>query len=502
MTVAPIDPDHAERREGPPRRLARYVFALLLVAAAAIASELWMQVVGGHGVVLPFIVALMLAGGLFGLRPALVAAVAASLTHNFFFSPPLFRFVMLPGDVLALLTFLGTAVLVGGMAGRLSDRARSATQRLRRLATLLAASRDLSAAHTPTEVARSLVRHLQSEVGVEAAIWSAGAEPGVLLAASDSAWFKAGRLVPPHPAREKIEAGCRWTPLATARGVVGAAAIWFDGAVCAVEQPWIDAILQLGAIALDRAALAEEMTEAKLVAEKEGLRTALLSSLSHDLRTPISTILASASSLSANDAQFGPAARLELVAAIEAEAERLNLYVANLLDMTRLESGALDVRRTFVDPAEAMAAALERMRRRLAGRQVVRRFETGGQGVLADPILLEQVLVNVLDNAASFSPPGSEIVAGVAADNRRVTLSVTDSGPGVPKSDLPKVFDRFFRGRADRARRAGVGLGLSVARGIVEAFEGEIAIESPVRDGRGTRMLIRLPVAGPLEMTR
>lgn len=501
MTAARIDSEAPYRRGSSFPPLARYALALSLVAAAAVLTELWDLLVHGHNLVLPFIAALMLAGGLFGLRPALVAAVAAAATHNFFFSPPRFTFTMDPGDLLALATFLGTAVLVGGMAGRLSDRARSSDQRLRRLAALLAASRDLSAARTPAEVARSLVGHLKAE-GVDSAIWSAGAGPGALLAASEGVQATASRLLPPHPAVEQSEAGYRWRPLATARGVVGVTAIWFvEDRISAAEQPWIDAILQLGAIALDRAALAEEMTEAKLVAEKEGLRTALLSSLSHDLRTPLSTILASASSLSANDAQFGPAARLELVAAIEAEAERLNLYVANLLDMTRLESGALDVKRTFVDPSEAMAGALDRMRRRLAGRQIVRRFEAEGRGVLADPILLEQVLVNLLDNAASFSPPGSEIVAGVAADSRRVTLSVTDSGPGVPESDLPKVFDRFFRGRADRARRAGVGLGLSVARGIVQAFDGDIAIESPVRDGRGTRMLIQLPVAGPLEVS-
>jgi two-component system sensor histidine kinase KdpD len=272
--------------------------------------------------------------------------------------------------------------------------------------------------------------------------------------------------------------------------------LWFGGRpIGTAEEHWIAAVLQLGAIALDRAALAGEISEAKLVAEKEGLRTALLSSLSHDLRTPISTILASASSLSANDAQFTPAARLELVAAIEAEAERLNLYVSNLLDMTRLESGVLDLKRTLVDPAEAMAAALARMRRRLAGRRIVRQFRSANRTVLADPILLEQVLVNVLENAVSFSPPGSEIMVAVSVDKTQAMLSITDSGPGVLPGDLPKVFDKFFRGRTDRARRGGVGLGLSVARGLIEAFDGRISIVSPVADGRGTCMRIHLPLA-------
>jgi K+-sensing histidine kinase KdpD len=481
-------------------RWERHLFACALVVVAAVLSALWMRFLGPRNLALPFIAALMLAGSWFGVRAALTAAIVAFLAYNFFLVTPRFSFTFAPADVLALGTFLAAALLVGGMAGRLSDRARSASERMAHLAALLSASRDLSAAAAPADVARCLVGRLRAEVGVESAVWAAG-RPGALLAASEGSQATAAAVRNPPQETQKAEVGCRWTPLATARGVVGTAAVWFSGRrTGAAEQHWIDAILQLGAIALDRAALAAEISEAKLVAEKEGLRTALLSSLSHDLRTPISTILASASSLSTNDARFGPTARLELVGAIETEAERLNLYVSNLLDMTRLESGALDLKWTSVDPCEAMAAALERMQRRLAGRRIVRRFASEGRAVLADPILLEQVLVNLFENAASFSPPESEIVAGVVADSREVILTVTDFGPGVPADELPHVFEKFFRGRTDRARRAGVGLGLSVARGLVEAFDGRIAIESPVKNGRGTRMIIGLPVSAPVEV--
>lgn len=497
---APAAEIMSERRQQPnqPLHWERHVFALLLVLAASGVSELFRRVPGGHNFALPFIGAVMLTGGLFGLRPALTAALTAALIHNFFFSAPRFTLTMRPADMLALATFVGTAALVGGMAGRLRDQAQSATQRLQRLAALLEASRDLSAAGTPVDVARELVWRLKAEVGVEAAVWSA-ARGCALLAASDAARPMAEAVPLPLGPEPNTAGVWRWLPLATARGVVGSLAIWLgDRQVGTAEQHWIDAIRQLGAIALDRAELAEEMSAAKLVAEKEGLRTALLSSLSHDLRTPISTILVSASSLSAENSQFGPASTRELASAIETEAERLNLYVSNLLDMTRLESGALDLRREPVDPSEAMAAALERMRRRLTGRQIVREFDAQGRTVLADPILLEQVLVNVLENAASFSPPGSEIIARVAADSGSATLSVTDSGPGVPESELPKIFDKFFRGRTDRARRPGVGLGLSVARGFVEAFDGDIAVESPAREAHGARIVIRLPLSEPI----
>jgi two-component system sensor histidine kinase KdpD len=477
-----------------------YLLACLLVAAATIVSALWLRFLEPRNLSLPYIAALMLAGTWFGVRPAIAAAFIAFFSYNFFLVKPQFGLTFAPADLLALATFLATALLVGGMAGRLSDRARSAKERLVHLAALLSASRDLSAAGTPAEVACNLVSRLKAEAGVESAVWAPG-ESGSLLAASAGAQAAATQIQPTGQAMQGADAGCRWVPMATARGIIGTAAIWSgEQRAGATEQHWIDAILQLGAIALDRAALAGEISEAKLVAEKEGLRTALLSSLSHDLRTPIATILASASSLSANDSQFGPAARLELAGEIEAEAERLNLYVSNLLEMTRLESGALDLKLTQVDPCEAMAAALERMRRRLAGRRVVRRFENRGWTVLADPILFEQILVNIIENAASFSPPESEITASVLVEGKEAVLSITDSGPGVPASELPLVFEKFFRGRADRTRRAGVGLGLPVARGLAEAFSGRIIIESPVKEGRGTRMTVRLPVARPIEV--
>jgi two-component system sensor histidine kinase KdpD len=288
--------------------------------------------------------------------------------------------------------------------------------------------------------------------------------------------------------------------LKTARGTVGLVAIWADGKI---ETPaatdWLEALLQLGAIAFDRTTLAEDVSEARIIADREGLRTALLSSLSHDLRTPIATILASASSLIEHDARFDVGTRRELLETIQEQAERLNRYVSNLLDLTRLESGALDLKRVLMDPVEAMTSALEHTRRGLVGRRIERVFNLSNVMISVDPVLIEQALMNILENAAKFSPPSSTIRAGVALENGEVVLTIADQGPGVSLEEQPQIFDKFFRGQANRRRDGGVGLGLAVTKGIVEAFDGTISVESPTWEGRGTRFVIRLPALQAME---
>jgi two-component system sensor histidine kinase KdpD len=179
--------------------------------------------------------------------------------------------------------------------------------------------------------------------------------------------------------------------------------------------------------------------------------------------------------------------------AIQEESERLNRYLANLLEMTRLESGALQVGRSLIDPREAMAAALRRMNRKLVGRHVERSFAMQCANIEVDPVLIEQALMNVIENAAVHAPPATPIVASVQAVGTCVRLSIEDLGEGIIAGDLPYVFEKFFRGGGDRKRGSGVGLGLAVTRGLIEAFGGSVRAVSPVRDDKGTRIEIDLP---------
>ncbi len=477
-----------------------YVIALVLVFAATVVGYASLLLAGPRSTSLPFIVALVVAGIWSGMRPALVAAIAAFLSYNFFVVEPPFEFTFELADIVVLVSFLLAALLVGAMAGQLSDRTHAVTDQLRRLTALLAASRDLAVATTTAEVAQSLARTLKSGANIEAAIWSVNRGERTLLATTEAASVVDSGSG--ENFKDFVLAGktAIVRDLQTARGPVGLVAMWGERKVATPPvSDWLEALLQLGAIAFDRTTLAEDVSEARLIADREGLRTALLSSLSHDLRTPIATILASASSLIEHDARFDSTTRRELLETIQEQAERLNRYVSNLLDMTRLESGVLALKRALMEPAEAMISALEHTRRRLAGRRIERVFTASNVMISVDPVLIEQALVNILENAAEFSPPGSIIRVGVARENDEVLLTVADQGPGVSAKEMPQIFDKFFRGGANRGREGGVGLGLAVARGIVEAFGGEIGVESPVWDGRGARFIIRLPAQQAME---
>lgn len=504
-TIRTMRPLPASAPRGASPAWASYAVATLLIAVATSLGFLWIEMPDPRNLSLLFFGAILLSGVWLGLRPALYAGVIAYLCYNFFLVEPRFSFHFGPADFLAIVTFLAGAALIGGFADRLNLRARDATNRLRDLTALFEASRDLSGAVEPNDAADRVVHHLE-RAGGGAAIWIRGPEGLRLAAASPARRAEAERIdadrtasSPPRRADKKADNPVLFQ-LETGERSLGRAAIWpFADQNVRPDRRWIETLLELGAVAIDRARLISEVAEARVIAEKEGLRTALLSSLSHDLRTPIATIFASTTSLQEHGGQFDESTRSELLETIQEESERLNRYVSNLLDMTRLESGALQLRSTLMDPGEAAASALERIERRLKGRRLLRSFRTRGQLIKVDPVLMEQALVNVLENALAYAPPGSTIFVQTDVAGDEVLLTIEDEGPGIPQSDLGRVFDKFFRGRSDRRVASGVGLGLSVTRGLIESFSGSVRAVSPAVGDRGARFEIRLPAHPALE---
>ncbi|MET0337224.1 MAG: ATP-binding protein, partial [Caulobacter sp.] len=263
----------------------------------------------------------------------------------------------------------------------------------------------------------------------------------------------------------------------------------------AENERLVTALLEQGAVALERAELAADAVEAETLRRADRFRSVLMISISHDLRTPLSTVLGASTTLIDYGKSLKAAVRDDLLVSIREEAERLSRYVGDLLDMTRLEGGGLSVRSELTDLRDVLNAAAERVHRRLEGRIVRRDYPTKLTLVQADAGLLEQAVVNILENAIAYSPQDAAIELAVYEDRGNVVISIEDEGKGIPTQELERVFEKFRRMDEPTDRRKGAGLGLAIAKGFVEAMSGRIAAASPIHDGKGTRVLISLPKA-------
>ena len=458
-----------------------------------------------------YLAAVVAAGVLNGLRPALAAATLAFLTYNFLFLQPRYSFLIgSPVDVLTLVVFWGVALGTGALAGRVREQARAAQRRAAAVSALLAASQTLSAGQDRATTARSLAEQASAAAGAGAVVLLPEEDDLVLTAASPEGatlapdamaaarWAWTHGEVTGHGTGTLPQTHWRFQPLQGVRGRAGVAGI--DASAVAAgsdEERLALALLDQGAVALERADLAGQALETETLRRADRFRAALMNSVSHDLRTPLSTVLGSATTLIDYGATLKPAVRADLLLSIREEAERLSRYVGDLLDMTRLEGGGLNVRTDWTDVRDSLNAAADRVSRRLGRRQVTRDFPAQLSLVEVDPGLLEQAVVNILENAVAYSPDDTAIELAAYEDRGSVVISIEDEGRGIPTAELERVFDKFRRmaPATDRApdRAKGAGLGLAIAKGFVEAMGGRIAAASPIRDGVGTRILISLP---------
>lgn len=264
-----------------------------------------------------------------------------------------------------------------------------------------------------------------------------------------------------------------------------------------LDPHFLAALGNLVMIAIERATLSEAISESRATARTEELKTALLSSVSHDFRTPLTAISASASSLIDYRTQLDQHTSERLLRSIVDECERLNRYTANLLEMSRLEAGQSAVRRQPLDVFDILRAVLKRVRAR-AGLRVFEQIRDDVElTVLADAALFELALVNLLDNAILYSPDGSTIRIEARCEGMNCRIAISDEGSGIPPDDLERVFERFYRVPRSGTLPRGSGLGLAIARGFVEAFDGSIEACVPGVLGRGTSIVINLPLIEP-----
>ena len=479
-----------------------YGAGLAATALALGAAKLTQPYFGSETVPFVFLMGVLGVAYQFGLGPSLLAAVASMLCYNFFFMAPLYTFTITdPTNIAALFFFLVTALVVSNLTARVRRQAETARDRAATTNALYTFSKNLASIVTLDDLLWASVSQIAASLKADVVIVMPGPERAIEVAATfppgdtiDDAdmgaakWsFDTGR--PAGRGADTLPGARRlFLPLRTSRGVIGVVGLAPgrrpEIILSPDERRLLDALMDQSAVAIERVRLGTEMDEARVAAEAERLRGALLTSLSHDLKTPLASILGSANSLREYGDLFDKQARDELVGTIEEEAARLSRFVANLLDMTRLEAGAIDLKREPSDMSEIIGAAVHRMKALLESFKLDYDIEPDLPLVDLDVLLMEQVLINLFDNAAKYAPPASTVIIGARRENGVVRIQVIDEGPGIPEDRLTRIFEKFHRVNGGDRQRAGTGLGLAICRGFVEAMGGTItAANRPDRSG-------------------
>ncbi len=494
------------RRTSPPLRWMGHLGALFSVAVAGGLAYAADRFVESANLAMVFMLSVLVSGLAFGLGPAVSAAATAAFVYNFFFlEPRLTLAIGHPADVFTFAVFFAVAMTTGWLTGRVRDQGRAVSRRASGIAAVLVATRRLSAAARAEDAATALAEQLAAATSSGAVVMTPSGEDIVIAAASPALEaLSAADMAAARWAWEKGEAAgagtgtlpnADWTfrPLQGVRSRAGVVGVEPKAVASEDGERFVSALLDQGAVALERAEFAAEAAGAEALRRSDRLRSALFNSISHDLRTPLSAILGSATTLIDFGKSLTARVRADLLVSIREEAERLNRYVGDLLDMTRLEGGALTTRREWMDIRDILRDAIDRVTRRLEGRNLTQDYPEQLSMVMADGSLLEQALVNILENAIAYSPDQTTIEVAAYEDRGNVVISIEDEGRGIPTSELERVFERFRRMEEASDRGKGAGLGLAISKGFVEAMGGRIAAASPIHEGRGTRILISLP---------
>ena len=483
--------------------------ASLVMVAAALLVGLLFQRFGITNVALVFLAAVLASAVTYGLWPSLFACLIAMLAYNFFFLPPRYTFVIAdPDNVVALFFFTIVAIIASYLSARMRAQTISARERAATTENLYLFSRKLAGVFTLDDLLWAAAFQFAQMLKVRIVILlpegnsiavRAGYPPEDTLAEADLAaaiWVwehssAAGRGADTLPGAKRL-----FLPMRTGRGMVGVVGLDSDRAgplLTPDQRRLFDALSDQVALAIERINLSEDMDRARMAAETERLRSALLTSISHDLRTPLASILGSASTLSNQEGEIDENSRSELLRTIQEEAERLNRFIANLLDMTRLESGAIQPHTDFVDLGDVVGSAIQRASRVLVKHDLRVSIPAALPMLKLDPVLFEQVLFNLLDNAAKYTLPDTRIEVTATRNGDLVRLEIADEGEGIPMEDLDRIFDKFYRVQVGDRKRAGTGLGLPICRGFVEAMGGTIEASNRT-DKRGALLTIMLPI--------
>jgi two-component system sensor histidine kinase KdpD len=488
--------------------LSRYIWSIVLTALTTLVGHFFGREISPTNLVMLYLLTVVVVAVYLGRGPSMLAALLGVLAFDFFFVPPFYTFVV--DDTEYILTFIGlfiVGVVVSALTVRAREQADAAQNREADTALLYSLSRELAAADSHESVLKAIQTHLEAGFGRDVVIYLPLGDSMRPVLGTDS----------PQPAPGETElslalwsyrhaepagsgtntlpsAEPRFLPLKTSRHTVGVLSFKpLDPArpFTPDQRRMLESFANQAAQAVERVNLSEQTRQIKLLQAAEKLQNALLNSISHDLRTPLVSITGALTSLETQDKTISAESRRSLLETAREEAERLNRLVGNLLDMTRLEAGALKVKRDPADVVDVVGTSIGQMETRLAGRSLRMDVPDNLPIISVDFVLIVHVLKNLLDNALKYSPEKSPLEVRARAAGGEILISIADEGPGIPPDDLERVFDKFYR--VQRSEQvAGTGLGLAICKGIVEAHGGRIWAEN--RPGGGTILTIALPV--------
>jgi two-component system sensor histidine kinase KdpD len=512
---APGAPARVKPSLRPKLELTPFIFSTLAVAVAVAVGHVLTMLTTFPNLSMIFLLAVVFAAVTFGIWPAIYASVLSFLAYNFLFIDPLYTFtVARPHELLALVVFLGISVVAATLAGRVREQAQVAVERMRATRRLYEFTRRLSGLAAFEDIPEAAVAEIHSSLAGPAVILLdqdgelelRGAWPPQDML--DTAAMTAARWAFKHNESAGAETGTLpaipwyFLPLKTGRrplGVVGVSRGERTPRLDSEAHTLLETLAEQTAAALDRASLAKEMVLARSAAETERVRNTLLASVSHDFRTPLASILGSATSLLDYGDKLNPQAQKELLGQIKHEAEDLDDMVRNLLAMTRIDAGALEVRRDWVDLRELVERVASAARRRGAPQTIDVQLPDDLPLIRADAKLVEQALANVIGNAVAHTPGETHVDVDAEVTSKSVAIRVTDDGPGVSAEMLPHIFGKFVHTYRPEMRKSdggeGTGLGLTITKGILEAHGGSVRAESPIAQARGTRFVLTFPLS-------
>ncbi len=480
----------------------RYIEGVILVALAVMIGMPLRSIIEPGNLVMLFLMAVVIAASYLGRGPSLLASLLSALVFDFFFVEP--HFSLSVYDTQYLLTLFGlllVSLVVSNLAGMVRGQVEASRQREAETAALYTLGREVAVAVDLNSVFKAVVHQIGQVLSSGVVILMPSGSSLVRCASTSGYVFDAAEQSladwsftynrpAGHGTEQAPASRSHYLPLQTAHGVIGVLGICppeGDGLLSREQLHLLEGFASLSALAIERVQLSEQASQAHVLRATEKLQTALLNSISHDLRTPLSSITGVLSSLrEAERAGVGltmeAATRSDLIDTAWGEARRLNRLVGNLLDMTRMEAGALKVKRELIDVQDLVGTALAQLRDRLENHPLQIAIPLDLPMVQADFVLILQVLVNLLDNAIKYSPEGAPVSINAVYSKPNVIITVADRGIGIPEDDLSRVFDKFYR--VQRKDIGGTGLGLPICKGIVEAHGGSIWAED--RKGGGT----------------